>query len=125
MEQLFVIRNVMTQSPFPQCYTYRKGSIDFHGDMQRHLIVKAGSSSSLSLGINLILFVVQMCQLLASRNNLMKERKILCQEVEFLRKQWMSKTPSEPVTPVIETASHASAENDDNGHTNEEKERDA
>lgn len=42
MEQLFVIRDVMTQSPFPQCYTYRKGSIDFHGDMQRHLIVKAG-----------------------------------------------------------------------------------
>lgn len=69
--------------------------------------------------------VDQMCQLLASRNNLMKERKILCQEVEFLRKQWMSKTASEPVTPVIETASHACAENDDNGHTNEEKERDA
>ena len=37
----------------------------------------------------------------------------------------MSKTPSEPVTPVIETASNASAENDDNGYINEEKERDA
>lgn len=74
--------------------------------------------------VNVVLFLVQMCQLLASRNNLMKERKILCQEVEFVRKQWMSKTPSEPVTPVIETASNPSAENDDIGHTNEEKERD-
>ena len=55
----------------------------------------------------------------------MKERKVLCQEVEFLRKQWMPKTPSEPVTPVTETASNASAENNDNGHTIEEKERDA
>ena len=55
----------------------------------------------------------------------MKERKILCQEVEFLRKQWMSKTASEPVTPVIETASNASAETDDNSHASDEKERDA
>ncbi len=55
----------------------------------------------------------------------MKERKILCQEVEFLRKQWMPKTPSEPVTPVMETASNASAENEDVGHTTDEKERDA
>lgn len=59
-----------------------------------------------------------MCQLLSTRNNLMKERKILCQEVEFLRKQWMPKTTSAPVTPV-DTASHASAEDD------EEKERGA
>ena len=66
-----------------------------------------------------------MCQLLATRNNLMKERKILCQEVEFLRKQWMPKTPSEPVTPVIETASNASTENEDPGHITEGKERDA
>ena len=48
----------------------------------------------------------------------MKERKILCQEVEFLRKQWMAKTTSAPVTPV-DTESHASAEDD------EGKERDA
>ena len=66
-----------------------------------------------------------MCQLLATRNNLMKERKILCQEVEFLRKQWIPKSPSEPVTPVMETASNASAEDEDPGHTNEGKERDA
>lgn len=63
-------------------------------------------------------FPSQMCQLLSTRNNLMKERKILCQEVEFLRKQWMPKTTSAPVTPV-DTASHASAEDD------EEKERGA
>ncbi|KAL9953421.1 hypothetical protein ACROYT_G040840 [Oculina patagonica] len=69
--------------------------------------------------------VDQMCQLLATRNNLMKERKILCQEVEFLRKQWLPRTPSEPVTPVMETVSNASAENEDVGHTTEEKERDA
>lgn len=53
-----------------------------------------------------------MCQLLATRNNLMKERKVLCQEVEFLRKQWMPKTTSAPATPV-DTASHASAEDDE------------
>ena len=63
-------------------------------------------------------FSLQMCQLLATRNNLMKERKILCQEIEFLRKQWMPKAPSAPITPV-DTASHASAEDV------EEKERDA
>lgn len=91
--------------------------------MERH--PKLGRHVTFHSRINLVLFLVQMCQLLASRNKLMKERKILCQEVEFLRKQWMSKTPSEPVTPVIETASNASAENDDNGYINEEKERDA
>lgn len=42
----------------------------------------------------------------------MKERKILCQEVEFLRKEWMPKTTSAPVTPVG-TASQASAEDDE------------
>ena len=119
------MRDMKTQSPFSQCHTYTEGSIGFHDDMERNLGEKAGSPCNLLLGINLILFLVQMCQLLASRNNLMKERKILCQEVEFLRKQWMPKTPSEPVTPVIETASNASAENDDFGHTNEEKECDA
>ena len=93
--------------------------------MQRHLSEKAGSSCNLSLVHQFGFFLVQMCQLLASRNNLMKERKILCQEVEFLRKQWMSKTASEPVTPVIETASNASAENDNNSHASDEKERDA
>ncbi|XP_066026078.1 serologically defined colon cancer antigen 8 homolog [Pocillopora verrucosa] len=54
--------------------------------------------------------VDQMCQLLATRNNLMKERKILSQEVEFLRKQLIAKIPSEPVTPFMETASNSSAE---------------
>lgn len=54
--------------------------------------------------------IFQMCQLLAARNNLLKERKILSQEVEFLRKQWISKaTPSVHVTPV-DTASHASTD---------------
>ncbi|KAK2567356.1 hypothetical protein P5673_008154 [Acropora cervicornis] len=59
-----------------------------------------------------------MCQLLAARNNLLKERKILSQEVEFLRKQWISKaTPSVPVTPV-DTASHASTDDvEDKGET--------
>ncbi|KAM7443717.1 centrosome cycle [Porites harrisoni] len=61
--------------------------------------------------------VDQMCQLLATRNNLMKERKILCQEVEFLRKQLIPKTPSLALTPV-DSASNASVE--DNGA--EEKE---
>ena len=37
----------------------------------------------------------------------------------------MPKTPSEPVTPVMETASNASAENEDIGQTIEEKERDS
>ena len=78
-----------------------------------------------SLNHPFLYFFVKMCQLLATRNNLMKERKILCQEVEFLRKQWMPKTPPEPVTPVMETASNASAENEDIGHTSEEKEREA
>ena len=53
----------------------------------------------------------------------MKERKILSQEVEFLRKQLIAKIPSEPVTPFMETASHSSAEVP--GHMAEEKERDA
>ena len=59
-----------------------------------------------------------MCQLLAARNNLLKERKILSQEVEFLRKQWISKaTPSVPATPV-DTASHASTDDaEDKGLT--------
>ena len=59
----------------------------------------------------------KMCQLLATRNNLMKERKILCQEVEFLRKQLIPKTPSLALTPV-DSASNGSVE--DNGA--EEKE---
>ncbi|PFX15142.1 Serologically defined colon cancer antigen 8 [Stylophora pistillata] len=67
--------------------------------------------------------VDQMCQLLATRNNLMKERKVLSQEVEFLRKQLIPKTLSEPVTPFMETASNASAEDPD--RVTEEKERDA
>lgn len=60
----------------------------------------------------------QMCQLLSARNNLLKERKILSQEVEFLRKQWISKaTPSVPVTPV-DTVSHASTDDvEDKGET--------
>ena len=53
----------------------------------------------------------KMCQLLATRNNLMKERKILCQEVEFLRKQLIPKTPSLALTPV-DSASNASVEDD-------------
>lgn len=62
--------------------------------------------------------VDQMCQLLSARNNLLKERKILSQEVEFLRKQWISKaTPSVPVTPV-DTASYASTDGvEDKGET--------
>ena len=64
-----------------------------------------------------------MCQLLATRNNLMKERKILSREVEFLRKQLIAKIPSEPVTPFMETASNSSAE--DPGRMTGEKERDA
>ena len=50
-----------------------------------------------------------MKQVLAARNALMKERKVLSQEVEFLRKQWLVKQPTEPVTPV-ETGSNASTE---------------
>ena len=59
-----------------------------------------------------------MCQLLSARNNLLKERKILSQEVEFLRKQWISRaTPSVPVTPV-DTASYASTDDvEDKGET--------
>lgn len=41
----------------------------------------------------------------------MKERKILCQEVEFLRKQLIPKTPSLAFTPV-DSASNASVEDD-------------
>lgn len=67
--------------------------------------------------------VDQMCQLLSTRNNLMKERKILSQEVEFLRKQLIAKIPSEPVTPFMETASNSSAE--DPGRMTEENQRDA
>lgn len=126
MEQPFLVRDLKTQSPFSQCYTYRNGSIGFSMTTCNVTWVrKLGRHVIFHLYISLILFLEQMCQLLASRNNLMKERKILCQEVEFLRKQWMSKTPSEPVTPAIETASNVSAENDDNGHANDEKERDA
>ena len=36
----------------------------------------------------------------------------------------MPKIQSEPGTPVMETASNASAENEDLGHTTQEKERD-
>ena len=53
----------------------------------------------------------------------MKERKILCQEVEFLRKQWMPKATSAPVTPV-DTASHASHASHASAENDEEKERD-
>ena len=53
-----------------------------------------------------------MCQLLATRNNLMKERNILCQEVEFLRKQWIPKTPSAAMTPV-DTASNTTDKEDE------------
>ena len=53
----------------------------------------------------------------------MKERKILSQEVEFLRKQLIAKIPSEPVTPFMETASNSSAE--DPGRMTEENQRDA
>ncbi|XP_022786262.1 serologically defined colon cancer antigen 8 homolog [Stylophora pistillata] len=65
----------------------------------------------------------QMCQLLATRNDLMKERKVLSQEDIFLRKQKIPKTLSEPVTPFMETASNASAEDPD--RMTEEKERHA
>ena len=54
-----------------------------------------------------------MCELLAARNNLLKERKILSQEVEFLRKQWMSKTTSSVHATPVDTASHASTEQDE------------
>lgn len=57
--------------------------------------------------------VDQMCELLAARNNLLKERKILSQEVEFLRKQWMSKTTSSVHATPVDTASHASTEQDE------------
>ena len=58
-------------------------------------------------------FSSQMCELLAARNNLLKERKILSQEVEFLRKQWMSKTTSSVHATPVDTASHASTEQDE------------
>ncbi|XP_068681443.1 serologically defined colon cancer antigen 8 homolog [Montipora foliosa] len=57
--------------------------------------------------------VDQMCELLAARNNLLKERKILSQEVEFLRKQWMSKMTSSGHATPVDTASHASTEQDE------------
>ena len=60
--------------------------------------------------------------MLATRNNLMKERKFLCQEIEFLRKQLIAKIPSEPVTPFMDTASNSSTE--DPGRMTEEKQRD-
>lgn len=50
----------------------------------------------------------------------MKKRKISCQEVEFLRKHFILKTLSEPVTAFKETASNANAE--DSGRITEEKE---
>ena len=115
--------DVQTVAFYTTVCTYTEGGIGFHDNMERH--PKLGRHVTFHSRINLVLFLVQMCQLLASRNKLMKERKILCQEVEFLRQQWMSKAPTEPVTPVVETASNASAENDDDGYTNEEKERDA
>ena len=60
--------------------------------------------------------------MLPTRKNLIKERKILSQEVEFLRKQLIPKIPSEPVTPFVETASYSIAQ--DPGRMTEEKERD-
>ena len=52
----------------------------------------------------------------------MKKRKILSQEVEFLRKQLIPKIPSEPVTPFVETASYSTAQ--DPGRMTEEKDCD-
>ena len=37
MKQLFLIRDFKVKSPFAQYYTYRKGSIGFHDDMERCL----------------------------------------------------------------------------------------
>ena len=63
-----------------------------------------------------------MRQLLPARNNVMKERKILSQEVQFLRKQFIPKILLELVTSFVETASYSSAQ--DPGRMTKEKERD-